>query len=82
MSRPACWVKDLLIFNGEEKSNEVDFDVVVEELKTKFYRLDPLLFESVQFMICYAAAGWKLRFYAIDGSVKKHRTLSPADEYS
>ncbi|CAG8623981.1 11368_t:CDS:2 [Paraglomus brasilianum] len=39
------WVKDLLIFKGEEKSNEIDFDIAVEELKTKFYRLDSLLFE-------------------------------------
>ncbi|KAF0448601.1 crinkler family protein [Gigaspora margarita] len=63
-----CWVKNLLIFKGEEKANANDLDMAINELVEKFSVLDPVFFDKIQYMICYAAAGSSIRFYAIDGS--------------
>ncbi|RIB09447.1 hypothetical protein C2G38_2108613 [Gigaspora rosea] len=38
------------------------------ELEEKFNKFDHMYFGNIQFMICYAAAGTRLRFFAIDGS--------------
>ncbi|RIB06855.1 hypothetical protein C2G38_2046463 [Gigaspora rosea] len=35
------------------------------DLTKKFYMLDPFFFGGMKFLICYAAAGWKIGFYAI-----------------
>ncbi|CAG8557062.1 5318_t:CDS:2, partial [Gigaspora margarita] len=63
-----CWVKNLLIFKGEEKANANDLDMAINKLVEKFSVLDPVFFDKIQYMICYAAAGSSIRFYAIDGS--------------
>ena len=63
-----CWINKLLIFKGEEKANVGDFGTAKAELVEKFNVLDPIFFGNVKFMICYAAAGPNVQFYAIDGS--------------
>src|SRR6185369_15526040 len=63
-----CWTREVLLFKGEEKGDAKDFNLAVEELQSKFNVLDPICFGDIQFMICYAAAGPKICFYAIDGS--------------
>ncbi|RIB22183.1 hypothetical protein C2G38_2174615 [Gigaspora rosea] len=63
-----CWVKNLLIFKGEEEANANDLGMAINELVEKFSVLDPVFFDKIQYMICYAAAGSSIRFYAIGGS--------------
>ncbi|RHZ62043.1 hypothetical protein Glove_344g93 [Diversispora epigaea] len=63
-----CWANNVLLFKGEEKAGIEDFQKATDELEEKFNKFDPMFFGNIQFMICYAAAGAKLRFYAIDGS--------------
>ncbi|KAF0495857.1 serine/threonine protein kinase [Gigaspora margarita] len=53
---------------GEEKAVIEDFSKAKNELEEKFNKFDPMYFGNIQFMICYAAAGTRLRFFAIDGS--------------
>ncbi|POG62548.1 hypothetical protein GLOIN_2v1810596 [Rhizophagus irregularis DAOM 181602=DAOM 197198] len=75
-----CWIKKLLIFKGEEKANVGDFDTARIELVEKFNVLDPIFFGNIKFLICYAAAGSNVQFYAIDGSketVKNPNQLMP-----
>ncbi|KAF0465662.1 crinkler family protein [Gigaspora margarita] len=63
-----CWANNVLLFKGEEKAVNADFPKAVNELEEKFNKFDPMYFGNIQFMICYAAAGTRLRFFAIDGS--------------
>ncbi|CAG8782964.1 9518_t:CDS:2, partial [Gigaspora rosea] len=42
--------------------------IAKNELEEKFNKFDHMYFGNIQFMICYAAAGTRLRFFAIDGS--------------
>ncbi|RIB22181.1 hypothetical protein C2G38_2174613 [Gigaspora rosea] len=63
-----CWVKNLLIFKGEEEANANDLGMAINELVEKFSVLDPVFFDKIQYVICYAAAGSSIRFYAIGGS--------------
>ena len=80
-SRPdfLCWLKDVLVLIGEEKANSEDFETALCDLDNKFNRVDPLIYGEVEFIFCYAAAGAKLRFYAIDGS-KDSKNLIPLSE--
>src|SRR5262249_1719238 len=57
------------MFKGKEKSREEGLAVAKRELLTKFKWFDPLSFGNTQFMICYAAAGSKIGFFVLDGSV-------------
>lgn len=43
-----------------------DFNDAKEDLHKKFATLDALFFGDVSFLLCYAAAGWKLGFFAIE----------------
>ncbi|RHZ81097.1 hypothetical protein Glove_123g105 [Diversispora epigaea] len=63
-----CWTNNVLLFKGKEKAEIEDFSKAKDELEEKFNKFDPMYFGNIQFMICYAAAGTNLRFYAIDGS--------------
>ena len=74
-SRPdfLLWLNGLLIFWGEETASSG----AKEDLEAKFQMIDPLVFRTVNFMICYAANGPKIRFYAIDGSSKQPTPLVP-----
>ncbi|CAG8650558.1 9835_t:CDS:2, partial [Paraglomus brasilianum] len=65
-----CMLKDVLLFKGEEKPNQEEFGSARMELLTKFNWFDPLSFGTIRFMICYAAAGPKIRFFALDGSAR------------
>ncbi|CAG8636875.1 7798_t:CDS:2 [Paraglomus occultum] len=65
---------NVLIFKAEEKGQMEDFGKAVTELTKKFNTIDPLAFGSVQFMICYAAAGPLIRFYALDASQSNTNT--------
>jgi len=61
------YVNDILLFKGEEKAVKDDFNNAKDDLSKKFSTLDPLFFGDVKFLMCYAAAGSKLGFFAIDG---------------
>ncbi len=61
-----CRMKNVLLFKGEEKANADQLQTAIDELVDKFSMLDPIFFGNVQFMICYAAAGHKICFFAID----------------
>ncbi|GES74974.1 hypothetical protein RCL_jg13042.t1 [Rhizophagus clarus] len=63
-----CWTNNVLLFKGEEKAEIGNFSEAVDELEGKFDKFDPMYFGDIQFMIYYAVAGPRLRFYAIDGS--------------
>lgn len=63
-----CWTNNVLLFKGEEKAEVKNFQDAVKELEEKFNKFDPMYFGNIKFMICYAVAGRKLRFFAIDGS--------------
>jgi len=70
-----CWTKDLLLFKGEEKADANDMNIARDELIDKFNILDSIFFGEIKFMICYAAGGLKIRFYAIDGSEETQKRL-------
>lgn len=56
----------LLVFKGEEKSNELDFNVAVMELASKLPECwDPELHGRLPYLLGYAAAGGTLQFYAM-----------------
>ncbi|CAG8483612.1 9608_t:CDS:1 [Gigaspora rosea] len=63
-----CWTNNVLLFIGEEKAVIEDFPKAMNKLEEKFNKFDPMYFGNIQFMICYIAAGTRLRFFAIDGS--------------
>src|SRR6266487_269219 len=69
-TKPLCrpdfllWLGDVLLFWGEEKA----VSGAKEDLQRKFKVIDPVVFGDIQFMICYALNGSKIRFYAVDGS--------------
>ena len=70
---------NLLFFWGEEKP----YSGAKEELMKKANDIDPVFFGDIQFMICYAADGPLIRFYAIDGSpdgLKKPDRFIPLTE--
>jgi len=56
------------MLKGEEKAIPNSFHEALGDLTDKFDKLDPLFFGDQQFLICYAVAGWKISFYAIDGT--------------
>src|SRR4051812_14166267 len=58
------WLGDLLVFWGEEKA----VSGAKADLEKKANKIDPTFFGEIQFMICYAANGHRIRFYAYDGS--------------
>ncbi|CAG8642268.1 5624_t:CDS:2, partial [Paraglomus occultum] len=60
--------KNVLVLKGEEKATQNMFQEALGDLTNKFDKLDPLFFGDQQFLICYAVAGWKIGFYAIDGT--------------
>ena len=53
-------MKNVLLFKGEEKVNADQLQTAINEPVDKFSMLDPILFGSIQFMICYAATGHKV----------------------
>jgi len=55
-----CRMKNVLLFKGEEKVNADQLQTAINEPVDKFSMLDPILFGSIQFMICYAATGHKV----------------------
>ncbi|CAG8801651.1 23339_t:CDS:2, partial [Dentiscutata erythropus] len=61
----------------EEKSRSEMYDEALDDLSKKFYMLDPLFFGDMKFLICYAAAEWKVGFYAIDGTSEAASKPSP-----
>ncbi|KAF0453080.1 crinkler family protein [Gigaspora margarita] len=63
-----CWVNNLLILKGEEEASADNLYMARNELVEKFSVLNPVFFDKFQYMICYAAAGSSIGFYAIDGS--------------
>ncbi|CAG8522299.1 29647_t:CDS:2 [Gigaspora margarita] len=63
-----CWVNNLLILKGEEEASANNLYMARNELVEKFSVLNPVFFDKFQYMICYAAAGSSIGFYAIDGS--------------
>jgi hypothetical protein len=60
------WLNNVLLFWGEEKS----VSGAKEDIERKIEEIDPVFFGNIQFMICYAVDGPKIRFYAVDGSSK------------
>ncbi|KAF0529552.1 crinkler family protein [Gigaspora margarita] len=72
-----CKIKEALIFKGEEKASHVSIKTAEKELKEKFNRIDPQVFGNINFFLCYAAAGSRLRFYTIDGSKNSSNCLVP-----
>ncbi|KAF0383962.1 crinkler family protein [Gigaspora margarita] len=58
---------NVLVFKGEENPCSDMYNDALGDLSEKFYILDPVFFGDMKFLICYAVAGWKIGFYAIDG---------------
>ena len=72
-----CYAKGLLIFKGEEKADERQYEKAQKELLYKFGRFSRACFGDIQFMICYAAAGYTLGFYAIGVHDEKRVSIHP-----
>ncbi|KAJ3079018.1 hypothetical protein HK102_004077 [Quaeritorhiza haematococci] len=83
------WLKGNLLFKGEEKAEQKDFGDAINELTSKFGRMPSIFYGDVSFMICYAAAGPLLAFYAIERRTKAlhdisrvYRLTNPLDRLS
>jgi len=55
-------MKNMLLIEEKKKANANQLQMAIDELVNKFSMLDPIFFDSIQFMICYAAAGYKIFF--------------------
>src|SRR5215213_9038007 len=56
------WLKNILIFKGEEKSD--DINKAIPELTEKNECWNLSMYHEVPYILCYAAGGSKLQFFA------------------
>jgi hypothetical protein len=70
------WIRHLLVFWGEESASSG----AKEDLESKFQQIDPVYFDEVAFMVCYANNGCKIRFYAVEGGSKQPDPFVPLTE--
>jgi hypothetical protein len=61
------------MFLGEEKIDSG----AKEDLAAKLREIDPVFFGDIQFMMCYAVDGTKIKFYAFDGSHEAQKQHCP-----
>jgi hypothetical protein len=61
-----CWVGEVLLLKGKEKSLESEFDQACEELRVKMSTLDPIYFGDMSYMLCYSVGGKWIQFFALD----------------
>ncbi|KAJ3063967.1 hypothetical protein HK102_008338 [Quaeritorhiza haematococci] len=66
------WLDQLLVFKGEEKATNDEFYAAIEELQSKFGVMHDVFYGKMQYVICYAAAGASLGFFAMDRSGHLH----------
>ncbi|KAJ3077185.1 hypothetical protein HK102_005283, partial [Quaeritorhiza haematococci] len=71
------WLKGNLLFKGEEKAEQREFGDAIKELTSKFGVMPRMFYSNVSFMICYAAAGPLLAFYAIERETRALHDISP-----
>ncbi|CAG8606395.1 7837_t:CDS:2, partial [Paraglomus brasilianum] len=61
-----CWVGDVVLLKGEEKSLESEFNNACEELCVRMSTLDPIYFGDMSYILCYSAGGKWIQFFALD----------------
>ncbi|BDA43800.1 probable calcium/calmodulin-dependent protein kinase type 1D at C-terminar half [Coccomyxa sp. Obi] len=66
-----------LMCKGEVKESPKDLEVAEKELKDKMADWSPLYHGHRTYMICYAAAGYRLRFYAVTRGGHIIKAISP-----
>jgi len=52
-----CWLKNVLVFKGEEKADEADFATAEQELRNKTSQWRPTHFGNLDYIFSYVAAG-------------------------
>ncbi|CAJ0628993.1 9302_t:CDS:1 [Entrophospora sp. SA101] len=82
----SVWLeRKILIFKGEEKRYVEDFDETVNELESKMKIWNVLFYGDVPYILAYAAAGYRLGFFAINNKKelikisKRFRLTDPKD---
>ncbi|TDL14322.1 hypothetical protein BD410DRAFT_797247 [Rickenella mellea] len=64
------WLNDILLFWGEERA----VSGAEKDLDKDFRMINPVVSGDVNFMICYAVNGRRIRFYATDSDQRKSPT--------
>ncbi|CAJ0828077.1 309_t:CDS:2 [Entrophospora sp. SA101] len=72
------WMKNILVLKGEEKIN--DIDKAISELSDKNELWNLSMYHQVPYILCYAAGGNKLQFFAT--KAQDITTISPCCDLS
>jgi hypothetical protein len=59
-----CYVNDVLVIFGEEKSDETEMDICIQQLEDNTGQMISQVYGDVPFVLCYALAGHLIHFYA------------------